>query len=75
MPIRVKSRPISQGDRLPSPSWAPYESGELPEIGYDDAFRDVVKKLSTYWPVHGQPFNASGKANEIQIHCRCDLPA
>ncbi|KAI1876863.1 uncharacterized protein JN550_000935 [Neoarthrinium moseri] len=48
MPIRVKSRPISQGDRAPSPHWGQFESAELPDIGYDDTFRDVVKQLSRY---------------------------
>ncbi|KAK6087579.1 ion transporter [Seiridium cupressi] len=48
MPIRVKSRPISQGDRAPSPHWAQHDSGELPDIGYDDTFREVVKKLSVH---------------------------
>ncbi|KAH6659412.1 hypothetical protein BKA67DRAFT_652642 [Truncatella angustata] len=48
MPIRVKSRPLSQGDRAPSPHWIQYDGPELPDIGYDDTFRDVVKKLSRY---------------------------
>lgn len=46
MPIRVKSRPMSQGDRAVSPTWAQVEDTDLPDIGCDDAFRDVVKSLS-----------------------------
>lgn len=40
---------MSQGDRAPSPHWdnGQYDS-DLPEIAYDDQFRDVVKKLSLY---------------------------
>ncbi|KAK8059393.1 calcium channel YVC1 [Apiospora saccharicola] len=49
MPIRVKVRPMSQGDRAPSPHWdnGQYDS-DLPDIAYEDQFRDVVKKLSLY---------------------------
>ncbi|KAK8011441.1 ion transporter [Apiospora arundinis] len=49
MPIRVKARPVSQGDRAPSPHWdnGHYDS-DLPEIAYEDQFREVVKKLSLY---------------------------
>jgi hypothetical protein len=48
MPIRVKSRPLSQpeGLRTPSPMIELY--GDLPEIEDDDSFRDVIKKLSVY---------------------------
>ncbi|KAK8091116.1 hypothetical protein PG994_000621 [Apiospora phragmitis] len=47
MPIRVKMRPMSQGDRAPSPHWdnGQYDS-DLPDIAYEDQFREVVKKLS-----------------------------
>jgi len=48
MPLRVKSRPLSQhdnGPRTPSPFGARY-SGELPDIEHDDSFREVIKKLS-----------------------------
>lgn len=50
MPIRVKTRRPPEGDRPPSPHWAlPDETiTPLPEIGGDDTFREVVKKLSTY---------------------------
>ncbi|KAI4601024.1 hypothetical protein KJ359_012211 [Pestalotiopsis sp. 9143b] len=48
MPIRVKSRPISQGDRAPSPYFAPIKTTDLPRIGYEDPFRDVVKSISRY---------------------------
>ncbi|KAK8029109.1 ion transporter [Apiospora marii] len=46
MPIRVKVRPTSQGDRAPSPHWdnGQYDA-DLPDIAYDDQFRDVVKKF------------------------------
>lgn len=48
MPIRVKSRPLSQtahGPRTPSPFGA-RDFGELPDIDHDDSFREVIKKLS-----------------------------
>ncbi|ETS83610.1 hypothetical protein PFICI_05486 [Pestalotiopsis fici W106-1] len=48
MPIRVKARPVSQGDRAPSPYFAPWKPTELPHISYDDVFRDVIKSLSRY---------------------------
>jgi hypothetical protein len=48
MPLRVKSRPLSQheaGPRTPSP-FRPRYFGELPDIEHDDSFREVIKKLS-----------------------------
>ncbi|CAK7206699.1 hypothetical protein SEUCBS139899_009503 [Sporothrix eucalyptigena] len=57
MPLRVKSRPaqlVEAGIRSPSPSvgGGPLHSGflgdDLPDIGPDDSFRDVIKKLSVY---------------------------
>ena len=49
MPIRVKSRLPAAGDRAPSPPWEqPNEEILLPDIGHDDSFRDVVKKVSTF---------------------------
>ncbi|KAK1749846.1 calcium channel YVC1 [Echria macrotheca] len=52
MPLRVKSRPLSQADpglRTPSPQGRQVRFGpELPDITVDDTFREVVKKLSTY---------------------------
>ncbi|KAK8106382.1 calcium channel YVC1 [Apiospora kogelbergensis] len=49
MPIRVKARPVSQGDRAPSPHWdnSHYDT-PMPDINYEDQFREVVKKLSLY---------------------------
>lgn len=49
MPVRVKSRRPPEGDRAPSPHWGRPEDRRisLPEIGRDDTFREVVKKLST----------------------------
>ncbi len=50
MPLRVKSRPLSQADpglRTPSPFGRHARLGaELPDITVDDTFREVVKKLS-----------------------------
>lgn len=50
MPIRVKSRRHPEGDRAPSPHWGRPDENKtsLPEIGPNDTFREVVKKLSTY---------------------------
>ncbi|KAK0715564.1 hypothetical protein B0H67DRAFT_645298 [Lasiosphaeris hirsuta] len=52
MPLRVKSRPLSGADggwRTPSPFGRQVRFGpELPDIETDDAFREVVKKLSIY---------------------------
>lgn len=48
-PLRVKSRPQSGIDgppRTPSPFRRNHADDELPEIGDDDSFRDVIKKLS-----------------------------
>ena len=48
MPLRVKSRPVSQVEdvgRAPSPMGARFSS-PLPDIGHDDSFRDVIKKAS-----------------------------
>lgn len=50
MPLRVKSRPLSQeepGPRTPSP-FSPRYLGALPDIEHDDSFREVIKKLSVY---------------------------
>ncbi|KAI3322085.1 hypothetical protein HD806DRAFT_523489 [Xylariaceae sp. AK1471] len=48
MPIRVKSRMMSD-ERLPSPHHFSERSDvELPDIAQDDSFRDVVKKISSY---------------------------
>ncbi|KAI1804965.1 hypothetical protein F4811DRAFT_570602 [Daldinia bambusicola] len=47
MPIRVKSRHLPTPDRPLSPVSAPTEV-PLPAIAHEDAFRDVVKKLSIY---------------------------
>ncbi|KAI8962334.1 hypothetical protein F5Y11DRAFT_365990 [Daldinia sp. FL1419] len=47
MPIRVKSRHLPTPDRALSPISTPTEV-PLPDIDHDDAFRDVVKKLSIY---------------------------
>lgn len=46
MPIRVKANLKPAGDRAPSPHWGPQWRTELPDINYEDPFRDVVKKLS-----------------------------
>jgi len=49
-PLRVKSRPQSGVDavpRTPSPFRRNHADDELPDIGHDDSFRDVIKKLST----------------------------
>ncbi|KAL1888105.1 hypothetical protein Sste5346_009792 [Sporothrix stenoceras] len=58
MPLRVKSRPLQlaegSGIRSPSPSiGGGLRSGGqpgdfMPDIGLDDSFRDVIKKLSLY---------------------------
>ncbi|KAI0600080.1 ion transporter [Biscogniauxia sp. FL1348] len=48
MPVRVKSRRPAQTERLPSPAFGPRPTVQLPIIDHDDAFRDVVKKLSIY---------------------------
>ncbi|KAI1098305.1 ion transporter [Jackrogersella minutella] len=47
MPIRVKSRRLPTPDRALSPI-AVHSDVQLPEIEHEDAFRDVVKKLSVY---------------------------
>ncbi|KAI1079118.1 hypothetical protein F5B20DRAFT_581537 [Whalleya microplaca] len=47
MPLRVKSRNLSTPDRAPSPYYG-HPDVELPDIADDDAFRDVVDKLSSY---------------------------
>jgi hypothetical protein len=46
-PMRVKSRPQAGGDappRTPSPFY--HRATDLPDIGDEDSFREVVKKLS-----------------------------
>ncbi|EPE02396.1 ion transporter [Ophiostoma piceae UAMH 11346] len=55
MPLRVKSRPAQLADvRSPSPSLAGALRSDadvahpLPDIGPDDSFRDVIKKLSVF---------------------------
>ncbi|KAI0482228.1 hypothetical protein GGR56DRAFT_684820 [Xylariaceae sp. FL0804] len=48
MPIRVKWRPQSVGDRAPSPVLPRPPRAELPDIGHGDPFRTVVRKLSAY---------------------------
>ena len=46
MPIRVKSKkPAVERDASPMSIRYDYE---LPDIGHDDTFRQVVKKLSLY---------------------------
>ena len=47
MPIRVKSKRLPSADRGASPVSVRYDY-ELPKIGPDDTFREVVKKLSEY---------------------------
>ncbi|OIW31900.1 hypothetical protein CONLIGDRAFT_629588 [Coniochaeta ligniaria NRRL 30616] len=50
MPLRVKSRPLSQhdnGPRTPSP-FGRGTFGDLPDIEHDDSFREVIKKLSIF---------------------------
>ncbi|KAF7543271.1 hypothetical protein G7046_g10031 [Stylonectria norvegica] len=48
MPIRVKSKPQPLA-RDASPMSIRYDDFELPDIGADDSFRQVVKKLSLYF--------------------------
>jgi len=52
MPVRVKSRPLGgpeAGLRTPSPVGRQVHFGpELPDITFDDSFREVVKKLSMW---------------------------
>ncbi|KAI1502409.1 ion transporter [Biscogniauxia marginata] len=48
MPLRVKTRRPAQPERLPSPAFGPRPTVQLPDIAHEDAFRDVVKKLSLY---------------------------
>ncbi|KAK5657809.1 hypothetical protein OQA88_2882 [Cercophora sp. LCS_1] len=52
MPLRVKSRPLSQADpslRTPSPFGRQVRFGpELPDITSEDTFRQLIKKLSIY---------------------------
>ncbi|KAI2618774.1 ion transporter [Hypoxylon sp. NC1633] len=47
MPIRVKSRPQAPPDRAFSPVSSRFDV-QLPDVGHEDAFRDVVKSLSQY---------------------------
>ncbi|KAI1468861.1 uncharacterized protein F4812DRAFT_458387 [Daldinia caldariorum] len=47
MPIRIKSRNLPNPNRSLSPVSPPTEA-PLPDITQEDAFRDVVKKLSIY---------------------------
>lgn len=52
MPIRVKSRKPAGADeppRSPSPMGQRFDSCRLPDIGDDDSFRDMIKKLSIYF--------------------------
>ncbi|KAI1333253.1 hypothetical protein F5Y16DRAFT_393647 [Xylariaceae sp. FL0255] len=46
MPIRVRSKAMP-AERALSP-YSEHEDVELPDIAYDDVFRDVVKKISSY---------------------------
>lgn len=46
MPIRVKSKRPQSAARDASPASVRYHDYELPDIGPDDPFREVVKKLS-----------------------------
>ncbi|CRJ99956.1 hypothetical protein BN1723_008722, partial [Verticillium longisporum] len=48
MPMRVKSRPLSAA-REPSPMSVNWDANLLPDIGVDDGFREVIKKLSVYF--------------------------
>ncbi|KAI1143095.1 ion transporter [Hypoxylon sp. FL0543] len=47
MPIRVKSRALPTPDRALSPI-SSHQEVQLPDIEHEDAFRDVIKKLSAY---------------------------
>ncbi|OTA69129.1 ion transporter [Hypoxylon sp. EC38] len=47
MPIRVKSRALPTPDRALSPI-SSHPEVQLPDIEHEDAFRDVIKKLSAY---------------------------
>ncbi|KAI3334816.1 ion transporter [Ustulina deusta] len=48
MPLRVKSVAMPS-ERLSSPHHTPaFGPTELPKIAYDDSFRDLVKKISSY---------------------------
>ncbi|KAI0834134.1 ion transporter [Hypoxylon sp. FL0890] len=47
MPIRVKSRALPTPDRASSPI-SSHQEIQLPDIGHEDGFRDVIKKLSAY---------------------------
>jgi hypothetical protein len=51
MPIRVKSRKPAGADeppRSPSPYGQRFDACKLPDIGDDDSFREMIKKLSMY---------------------------
>ncbi|KAI0433622.1 ion transporter [Xylaria sp. FL1042] len=48
MPVRVRSLPMPS-ERLSSPHHAPErDQARLPNIAYDDSFRDIIKKISSY---------------------------
>jgi hypothetical protein len=48
MPIRIRSKGAQSSERDPSPiSYGPGYA-DLPDIAEDDAFRDVIKKLSMF---------------------------
>ncbi|KAM0324922.1 hypothetical protein ACHAQA_007888 [Verticillium albo-atrum] len=48
MPMRVKSRPVPAA-RETSPMSLDWDKSMLPDIGVDDGFREVVKKLSVFF--------------------------
>lgn len=48
MPMRVKSRPLPAA-REPSPMSVNWDANLLPDIGVDEGFREVIKKLSVYF--------------------------
>jgi len=46
MPIRVRSLPVPEERPFSPHHHSEYNDVELPDIGHDDTFRDVAKKIS-----------------------------
>ncbi|KAK6948623.1 hypothetical protein Daesc_010393 [Daldinia eschscholtzii] len=73
MPIRVKSRHLPTPDRPLSPVSAPTEA-PLPDIAHEDAFRDVVKKLSMALRWHYGSINDGRGVSEARANA-CEIVA
>lgn len=80
MPIRVKSRPPPP-QRDCSPASVGLRGGpsewELPAIGPEDTFKDVVLKLSVYAtsrlaPCTSYTWLTAIRSLSLQLFCRCD---